>query len=89
MVVDLVIPEKCLVSIAPEEVLGADVHVRVLDALLDGLVRLVLPVLAPEAPCVDASDDQAGDDDAVDLSVCCLSSSPWKVRGRWTGGGAH
>jgi len=55
-----------LVSVAPEEVLGSDVHVRVLGELLPwGLVGLVLPVLGPEAVGVHRRDDDGGDDDAV------------------------
>lgn len=55
-----------LVTVAPEEVLRPDVLICVLIALLNWrLVRLVLPVLDPETPCVDASDDDGRDHDTV------------------------
>lgn len=66
MVVDRVVPEQGLVAVAPGVVLGADVLVGVLDALLEGgHVRPVLPVLGPEVVRVGAGEDQAGDDAAV------------------------
>lgn len=66
MVVDRVVPEQGLVAVAPGVVLGADVLVGVLDALLEGgHVRPVLPVLRPEVVGVGAGEDQAGDDAAV------------------------
>lgn len=68
VVVDLVVPEHGLVAVAPEEVLGPDVLVGVLDALLQrGHVLPVLPMLVPQVICVDAAEDQAGNDDAVEL----------------------
>lgn len=63
MVVDLVVPEESLVTIAPGEVLGADVLVWVLDALLErGQVAPVLPVLVPEVVSVQASKENASRD---------------------------
>lgn len=63
MVVDTVIPEEGFVTIAPEEVLGADVLIWVLWLLLDGgVMGDVLPVLSPEVVGVDGGDDQGGDD---------------------------
>lgn len=61
-----------LVTVAPEEVLGADVLVGVLGLLLTGvdvlLVLDVLPVGIPPQLGVDAGEDDAGDGDAVDAS---------------------
>lgn len=55
-----------LVTVTPEEVLGADVLVGVLGQLGSrGLVGLVLPVLEPQAVGVDTAEDDRGDDDAV------------------------
>jgi hypothetical protein len=55
-----------LVSISPEEVLGADVLEGVLDALLErGHVRDVLPVLGPQTPGVDAGDAEGRNHNAV------------------------
>lgn len=66
MVVDAVVPEQGLVAVAPRVVLGADVLVGVLDALLQrGHVRPVLPVLGPEVVGVGAGEDQDGNDGAV------------------------
>jgi len=73
----LVVATTHLVPIPPEEFLGPDVLVWVLDFLLErGLVRLVLPVLVPEAPGVDCGHAEAGDDDAeggvLAMSVGCV-----------------
>lgn len=66
MVVDAVVPEQGLVAIAPRVVLGADVLVGVLDALLQGgHVLPVLPVLGPEVVGVEACEQEAGEDSAV------------------------
>lgn len=66
VIVDLVIPEHRLITIAPEEVLRSDVLIRVFDSLLQRRhVLPVLPMLIPQVPGVDASEDEAGDDDAV------------------------
>jgi hypothetical protein len=55
-----------LVSVSPEEVLGADVHERVFGALLErGHVGDVLPVVVPQTPGVDAGNAEGGNDDAV------------------------
>jgi hypothetical protein len=55
-----------LVSVSPEEVLCADVHERVLDALLERRsVGNVLPVVVPQTPSVDAGDAKGGDDNAT------------------------
>ena len=63
MVVDLVVPEESLVSVTPLVVLGTDVLVRVLGALLQRRhVRPVLPVLAPEPVGVGTGGDKAGGD---------------------------
>lgn len=54
-----------LVTVTPEEVLGAEVLVRVLGTLLKrGHVRNVLPVLVPQPIRVGASDGESGNDDA-------------------------
>lgn len=54
-----------LVTITPEEVLGAEVLVGVLGALLKrGRVGLVLPVLAPQPIGVGGRDGESGKDDA-------------------------
>lgn len=55
-----------LVTVTPEEVLGADVLVGVLGSLrLGGKVGLVLPVLEPQTVGVDTTEDDRGDDNAV------------------------
>lgn len=55
-----------LVTVTPEEILGANVLVGVLGALrLGGKVGNVLPVLLPQAVGVDTTEDDRGDDDAV------------------------
>lgn len=55
-----------LVTIAPEEVLGPDVHVWVLGPLLNrASVGKVLPMLVPEAVGVDAGQAEGWDDDAA------------------------
>jgi hypothetical protein len=53
-----------LVAITPEEVLGADVLVRVLRLVRGGFVGLVLPMGVPSKLGVNASDDEAGNGDA-------------------------
>jgi len=59
VVVDLVIPEKSLVAVAPEEVLASDVLVRVLVALFERWHMLpMLPMFVPEIVCIDGGDDQ-------------------------------
>ena len=69
MVVDLVVPESSLVTIAPREVLGADVLVGVLDALLKRRkVVPVLPVFIPEVVRVDTGKDQ-GRNNSVDRQL--------------------
>lgn len=75
MIVVLVIPEKCLVSIAPWECLRANVHVGILWSLVNRrLVRLVFPMLCPLNPCVCGCDNECGDDDAevCELAVALL-----------------
>lgn len=65
MVVDRVVPEEGLVAVAPGEVLGADVLVGVLDALLERRhVLPVLPVLRPQVPGVQAREDEGRRDAA-------------------------
>ena len=67
-----------LVTVTPEEVLGADVLVGELGLLLlRGLVGLVLPVLEPETVGVDTGDDDGGNDDAVeeDNNQICVQLS--------------
>ena len=57
--------QKGLVSVSPEEVLGAEVLVRVLSALLKWLhVGPVLPVLVPENVGVGGSNDQSWNNSA-------------------------
>lgn len=59
-----------LVSVAPEEVLGADVLVRILSSLLQRRqVRPVLPMLVPQDIGVQASNDQAREGHAVKVSI--------------------
>lgn len=59
-----------LIAITPEEVLGADVLVRVLRLLGSrGFVGLVLPMSIPSKLSVDAGDDEAGDGDTNDMLV--------------------
>ena len=63
MVVDGRVPEDSLVAVAPGVVLGADVLVRVLDALLQrGLVAPVLPMLGPQVVGVGGGEEDAGED---------------------------
>lgn len=55
-----------LVAIAPKEVLGADVLVRILGPLRPrGLVSNVLPVSIPPELGVHGRDDEGGDGNAV------------------------
>ena len=62
--------QEGLVAVAPLVVLGADVLVGVLDALLQrGHVAPVLPVLVPEVVGVGGGEDERGDDAAADR-VC-------------------
>jgi hypothetical protein len=66
VVVDVFVPEEGLVAVSPGEVLGPDVLVGVLDALLErGHVAPVLPVLVPEVVGVVAREDDAGGDTTV------------------------
>ena len=68
MVVDGLVPEQGLVAVAPGEVLGADVLVGVLDAVLQGgLVAPVLPMLGPQVVGVGAGEEEAGDDATISL----------------------
>lgn len=66
-----------LVTITPEEVLGTDVLVGVLGLLLTRvevlLVLDVLPVGIPPQLGVDASNDDAGDSDAADVSLVTVT----------------
>ncbi len=58
--------QDSLVTVSPEEVLGADVLVGVLSALLKWLhVGPVLPMLVPEDVGVSSGDDQAWGDGAA------------------------
>lgn len=64
-----------LVAVTPEEVLGADVLVRVLGALLERReVRPVLPMLIPKVVGVDRGQSESGDDGAVGSVSIRLSS---------------
>lgn len=69
-----------LVTIAPGEVLGADVLVGVLSALLERRhVVPVLPVLVPQVVGVKATTDQAGDDGTIRIFISSvLCGSPHK-----------
>ena len=68
MVVDGFVPEQSLVAVAPGVVLGADVLVGVLDALLQrGLVAPVFPMLGPQVVGVGAGEDDARDDTTISL----------------------
>lgn len=54
--------QESLVTVAPGEVLGPDVLVRVLDSLLQRRhVGPVLPVLVPQVVAVGGSDGKGGD----------------------------
>lgn len=82
VVVDLVIPEKSLISVTPEEVPRSDVLVWVFDSLFQGReVAPVLPMLVPEVPGVNAAKDQARDDDAMAVSVQCCRLQMFEVGG--------
>ena len=50
-----------LIPIPPKEILRPNIHKRILDPVLNILMRLVLPVLLPQAPRVDGGDDEGGD----------------------------
>jgi hypothetical protein len=61
-----------LVTVAPPEVLGADVLVGVLGLLLlRGRVGDVLPVGVPPHLAVDAGNEQAGQGNAAGVSMDC------------------
>ena len=61
--------QQGLVTVAPGEVLGADVLVGVLNALLQGRhVGPVLPVLVPEVPGIHAGEQEGGTDGAAGWS---------------------
>lgn len=64
-----------LITVSPEEVLGANVLVRVLGLFRTGnVVGNVLPMGIPPDLCVDASDDDGGDSDTVVIiSIISLS----------------
>ena len=73
-----------LVTVSPEEVLGADVLVGVLRPLRAGVLVLlvgdVLPVGIPPHLGVDAGNDDAGDSNTVDrVSNCC-----WETKQLWS-----
>ena len=58
--------QESLVSVSPEEVLGADILVWVLRAFLQWLsVSPVFPMLVPEVVGVDTGNDQAWDHSTV------------------------
>ena len=77
VVVDLLVPEKSLVSIPPEEVLCPDVLVWVFDSFLQGWeMAPVFPMLIPEVLGVDTSKDETGDNHAVVLLVSWEVFSP-------------
>jgi hypothetical protein len=66
VVVDLVVPEQGLVPIAPAEVPGSNVLVRVLDALLQWWqMRPMLPMLVPQVVCIDSGKNEARDHTAM------------------------
>ena len=66
-----------LVTVAPEEILGANVLVGVLGLLLAGVEVLfvldVLPMGIPPQFGVDAGKDDAGNSDAADVSSVTIS----------------
>lgn len=64
VIIDLVVPEQCLVTVAPEIVLGPDVLVLILRALLKWWhVVPMLPMLIPQVPGICTGDEQARNDD--------------------------
>lgn len=74
VVVDLIIPEKCLVSITPAEVLRSNVLVWVFNSLFQGWeMTPMFPMLVPQVPGVDTTEYKAGNDDTVTESVWCRS----------------
>lgn len=76
-----------LVTIAPPEVLGADILVRVLGLLFHGrLVGLVLPMGIPPQLRIDASDDQSGNGDAAVRLAGLLGCGIFRTRA-WRAGG--
>lgn len=61
MIVDLVVPEQSLVTVTPLEVLGSNVLVGILSAILQrGHVAPVLPVLVPQVVGIGAGGNEAG-----------------------------
>ena len=80
VVVDRVVPEHGLVTVAPGEVLGADVLVWVLDLLLErSCVLCVLLMSIPSQLSVDAGEHKAGSSNAVDLLACISLCSNMKT----------
>jgi len=64
VIVDLVIPEECLVTIPPEEVPRSHVLVRIFHALLKRRQVLpMFPMFVPQVVGVDGCEDEAGNDD--------------------------
>jgi len=60
MVVDLIVPEQCLVTITPWERLVSNVHVLVLWPLgWWRKMRFVLPVLIPQSVRIGAGNDES------------------------------
>ena len=76
--------EAYLVTVSPEEVLGADVLVGVLRPLRAGVLVLlvgdVLPVGVPPHLGVDTGNDDAGDSDAVER----VSNYCWGTKQLWS-----
>jgi hypothetical protein len=83
MIIHLIIPKQRLIPITPEEVLGPNILIRVLDSLLQRRQMLpMLPMLVPEVLGVDGAEDQAGDDDAGGMVSGCSHTAGRRLRER-------
>ena len=83
--------QKRFVAVAPEEVLDANVLIRILGALLKRRhVRPVLPMLIPEIPGIDAGQNHGGRDatasDSLYIRMAKPSTSGEAERGGESGG---
>lgn len=71
-----------LISVSPKVILGSDVLIRVLGALLKrGLVLPVLPMFTPEVVGIDGCDDEGrGNDTVFGLRWLRQNHSPYSAR---------